>query len=86
MNRRSCFFIFRKELFWKKKNNNHPHKKQATKSYCGCSTQPECVNNVLYVYIILLRILIQHKLAMGNGMLLTTSFSFEDLAHAMLRL
>lgn len=37
-----------------------------------------------YMYNMLLRILIQHKLATGNGMLLTRSSPFEDLTHETL--
>lgn len=65
-------------------SENHFIQNQAMKRNYHCSTKPGCVNDVLYVYITLLRILIQHKLATGNGMLLTSSFSFEDLTHETL--
>lgn len=72
--------FFLKELFLVKNICT----KSSYKRMLHCSTKPECVSKVLYVYIILLGILIQHKLATGNALLLTSSFSFEDVAHEML--
>lgn len=77
-----CFnlFIYKvfKELFWK-----HIHKNIRPPNYIVIVLLSLNVLIMSCTYT-LLGILMQHKWARGDGMLLTSSFSFEDLAHEVL--